>query len=151
LLQEPDLVFLIPAEHKMNDYFKRSIVYSFVSQLLTLLFIVVALSPLYFHSFHASGGREFLFTLLIVLVFKALNFVINWCSLKMRNQNIRWTIQGMRLLLNCATFFFVIQGELFLALMTTLLLIALFIYIFNLSRQQASVAWDILVDRKSVV
>src|SRR5699024_12564904 len=44
LLQEPDLVFLIPAEHKMNDYFKRAIVYSFVSQLLTLLFIVAALS-----------------------------------------------------------------------------------------------------------
>jgi len=147
LLQEPDLVFLIPAEHKMNDYFKRAIVYSFVSQLLTLLFIVAALSPLYFHSFPERGGREFLLTLLIVLVFKAWNLVINWCSLKLRNQNIRWTIQGVRVLLNCATFFFVIQGELFLALMTTLLLIALFIYIFNLSRQQASVAWDILVDK----
>src|SRR5699024_12337594 len=75
LLQEPDLVFLIPAEHKMNDYFKRAIVYSFVSQLLTLLFIVAALSPLYFHSFPERGGREFLLTLLIVLVFKAWNLV----------------------------------------------------------------------------
>lgn len=147
LLQEPDLVFLIPAEHKMNDYFKRAIVYSFISQLLTLLFIVAALSPLYFHSFPERGGREFLLTLLIVLVFKAWNLVINWCSLKMRNQNIRWTVLGMRLLLNCVTFLFIIQGELFLALMTTLLLITLFIYIFNLSRQQASVAWDILVDK----
>ena len=51
LLQEPDLVFLIPAEHKMNDYFRNTLIYSFVNQLLPILFVVAALSPLYFHSY----------------------------------------------------------------------------------------------------
>lgn len=147
LLQEPDLVFLIPAEHKMNDYFRNALVYSFVSQLLVLLFVVAALSPLYFHSFPNRGGSTYLSILLLILVFKAWNLITNWWLLKIRDQNIRWMDQVVRLLLNCATFFFLIRGEILLALITTVLLIGLFYYVFSQSRKQASIAWDILVEK----
>jgi len=147
LLQEPDLVFLIPAEHKMNDYFRNALVYSFVSQLLVLLFVVAALSPLYFHSFPNRGGSTYLSILLLILVFKAWNLITNWWLLKIRDQNIRWMDQVVRLLLNCATFFFLIRGEILLALITTVSLIGLFYYVFSQSRKQASIAWDILVEK----
>src|SRR5690625_1409060 len=141
LLQEADLVFLIPAEHKMNDYFRSALIYSFISQLLALLFVVAALSPLYFHSFPDRGGSAYLLTLLLILLFKAWNLITNWWLLKIRDQNIRWMDQAVRLLLNCATFFFIIRGEILLAIVTTLLLIGLFLYIFNISRKQSGIAW----------
>src|SRR5690625_4758716 len=147
LLQEPDLVFLIPAEHKMNDYFRNALVYSFVSQLLVLLFVVAALSPLYFHSYPDRGGGAYLLTFLIILIFKSWNLITNWWLLKIRDQNMRRMDQMVRLILNCATFFFIIRGEIFLAIITTLLLIGLFLYVFNISRKQASIAWDILVEK----
>lgn len=147
LLQEPDVVFLIPAEHKMNAYFRNALVYSFVSQLLVLLFVVAALSPLYFHSFPNRGGSTYLLILLLILVFKGWNLITNWWLLKIRDQNIRWMDQVVRLLLNCATFFFLIRGEILLALITTVLLIGLFYYVFSQSRKQASIAWDILVEK----
>lgn len=147
LLQEPDVVFLIPAEHKMNAYFRNALVYSFVSQLLVLLFVVAALSPLYFHSFPNRGGSTYLLILLLILVFKGWNLITNWWLLKIRDQNIRWMDQVVRLLLNCATFFFLIRGEILLALMTTVLLIGLLYYVFSQSRKQASIAWDILVEK----
>ena len=100
LLQEPDLVFLIPAEHKMNAYFRNALVYSFVSQLLVILFVVAALSPLYFHSFPNRGGSTYLLILLLILVFKAWNLITNWWLLKIRDQNMRWMDQVVRLVLN---------------------------------------------------
>src|SRR5690625_4225992 len=147
LLQEPDLVFLIPAEHKMNDYFRNALVYSFVSQLLTLLFVVAALSPLYFHSYPERGGGTYLLTFLLILIFKGWNLITNWWLLKIRDQNIRWIDQIVRLLLNCATFFFLIRGEVLLALVTTILLIGLFFYVFHISRNQTGIAWDILIEK----
>lgn len=147
LLQAPDLVFLIPAEHKMNDYFRNSLVYSFVSQLLTLLFVVAALSPLYFHAFPERGGSVYLLTFLLVLIFKGWNLITNWWLLKIRDQNIRWVDQIVRLLLNCATFFFIVRGEILFAFIMTVALIGLFLYVFNISRKQAGIAWDILVEK----
>src|SRR5699024_2408193 len=117
LLQEPDVVFLIPAEHKMNEYFRNALVYSFVSQLLVLLFVGAALSPLYFHSYPDRGGVTFLLTFLLILIFKAWNLMTNWWLLKIRDKTMRWSDQIVRLLLNCATFFFIIRGEILLAVM----------------------------------
>ena len=37
LLKEPDLVFLLPAEYQLDTYFKRSLYYSFIVQIYTVL------------------------------------------------------------------------------------------------------------------
>src|SRR5690625_4253462 len=73
LLKEPDLVFLIPAEHKMGRYFRNVLIFSFINQLLPTLFIVAAVSPLYFHSFSERGGMIYLLTFLVLLIFKGWN------------------------------------------------------------------------------
>src|SRR5699024_668786 len=42
LLKEPDLVFLIAAEHKMGAYFRDALIYSFVIQLYLIFFVMSA-------------------------------------------------------------------------------------------------------------
>lgn len=147
LLREADLVFLIPAEHKMNVYFRNALIYSYVNQLLPLLFVSAALSPLYFHAYPSRGGSIYLLTLMILFVFKAWNFIVNWWMLKVRDVGMRRIDQIVRLLLNCAIFFFIVRGEIFLAGVTTLLLIGIFLYDLKVSRSQAGIAWDILVEK----
>src|SRR5690625_642077 len=51
LLKEPDLVFLIAAESKMNAYFRNSLIYSFLIQLYVIFLIAAALGPLYLAAF----------------------------------------------------------------------------------------------------
>lgn len=147
LLREADLVFLIPAEHKMNIYFRNALIYSYVNQLLPLLFVSAALSPLYFHTYPNRGGSVYLLTLIILFVFKAWHLIVNWWMLKVRDIGVRRIDQVVRLLLNCAIFFFIVKGEILLSGITTLLLIGIFLYDLKVSRNEAGIAWDILVEK----
>lgn len=147
LLQEADLVFLIPAEHKMHVYFRNALIYSYVSQLLPLLFVSAAVSPLYFHAYPNRGGSIYFLTFILLLIFKVWHLIVNWWMLKVRDISIRHTDQTVRLLLNCAIFFFIVKGEMTWVAVTTILLIGVFLYDLKVSRNRAGVAWDILVEK----
>ena len=146
LLQEPDLVFLLPAEHKMHPYFRKTLFFSFGQQMLPTLFIVAALSPLYLQSFSDRGGKMYLLSFLVLLIFKGWNLIATWWMLKVRYQSIRRLDQMVRMLLNCTIFYFIISGELMYAGLTTILFVLLFFYDWHYSRKRAGIAWDILVE-----
>lgn len=147
LLLEADLVFLIPAEFKMKPYFRNALIFSFINQLLLTLFVIAAISPLYFHTYSSRGGMTFLLTFLILLIFKAWNLIASWWNLKQRNKNTRLFDHLIRFCLNSAIFFFIVEGRILFAVILTALLIILFIYNFKESQKQASLAWDILVEK----
>ncbi|GIO25694.1 ABC transporter permease [Ornithinibacillus bavariensis] len=147
LLKEPDLVFLIAAEHKMSAYFRNALIYSFVIQLYIVALVVAAFGPLYFASFPEREGRVYLFTILVVLIFKLWNLFANWWMLKIRDKNIRYTDQAARFVLNVAVFYFLISGEMVIAGITTILFVIIFLYDLGLSRKQAGLAWELLVEK----
>ncbi|GGA73548.1 ABC transporter permease [Ornithinibacillus halotolerans] len=147
LLKEPDVVFLIPAEHKMKAYFRNAIIYSFVLQLYIVAIVTAAFGPLYFASFEERTGRTYLLTILIVLIFKLWNLIANWWMLKVREQNIRYIDQVVRLVFNIAVFYFLISGEMLLAGITTIFFIIIFLYDFSVSRKQAGLHWELLLEK----
>lgn len=147
LLQEPDLVFLIPAEHKMTKYFRNVLIFSYAYSLFLTLFVAAAVSPLYFHSFPERLGSSYFLILMIILIFKVWNLIANWWMLKVREITVRRIDQLIRIILNSTVFFFIIQGEVILAGITTFLFIGIFLFDYSLSRQQAGLAWDVLVEK----
>ncbi|RDW18196.1 ABC transporter permease [Oceanobacillus arenosus] len=147
LLQEPDLVFIIVAEDKMNAYFRNSIIYSFVVQLYLILLLVAAFSPLYFAAFPERTGMGYLLILAIMLLFKVGNLIANWWMLKVRETRIRQIDLFARTVLNIAIFYFIIQGSLLFAGIITVLFVLLFLYDFSTSNKQAGIAWDLLVEK----
>src|SRR5690625_413319 len=146
LLLEPDLVFLLPAEHKMEPYFRKALLFSFGQQLLPTLFIIAALSPLYLQSFPDRGGKMYLLSFLVLLIFKGWNLTATWWMLKVRHQSIRRLDQMVRLLLNCTIFYFIISGKLMYAGLTTILFVLLFFYDWHYSSKRCGVAWDMRVE-----
>lgn len=147
LLKEPDLVFLIAAEHKMSAYFRDALIYSFVIQLYLILLVVAAFGPLYFATFSDRPGNVYLLTLAVVLVFKAWNLIANWWMLKVRDAGSRRMDQGVRVVLNSAVFYFLIEGNMFLAAVATVSFIVVFLYDLRLSRKQTGIAWELLVEK----
>ncbi|GGF15958.1 ABC transporter permease [Halobacillus andaensis] len=145
LLKEPDLVFLLPAEHQLKDYFKRCLGYSFVIQLYLIFLVVAALGPLYFESYPELGMSHYLYMLVGLLVVKALNMFANWWMLKERNPTIRLTDQAIRTLLTICLFFFFAENELLFVGIVTLILVVLVIYIFQYSSKKAGLVFDLLV------
>ncbi|WP_369693631.1 ABC transporter permease [Lentibacillus sp. CBA3610] len=147
LLKEPDLVFLIAAENKMWPYFRNGLVYSFVIQLYIILLAGAAFGPLYFESYPDRAGNVYLLTLLVVLIFKAGNLIANWWILKIREPGLRGIDQTVRVLLNLAVFYFIVQGEMVWAGVTTVLFTLVFLYDLNVSRKQPGIIWDLLVEK----
>ncbi|MEN2767711.1 ABC transporter permease [Ornithinibacillus xuwenensis] len=149
LLKEPDLVFLITAEHKMGAYFRNALIYSFVIQLYMVVIVFAAFGPLYFATFPDRTGGTYWLTLAVVLIFKLWNLMANWWMLKVRDNAIRYTDQVARVFLNIAVLYFLVSGEMLLAGITTIMFIIVFLYDLTLSRRQAGLAWELLVEKDS--
>ncbi|WP_010529875.1 ABC transporter permease [Lentibacillus jeotgali] len=147
LLKEPDLVFLIAAENRMGPYFRDALIYSFVIQLYIILLAGAAFGPLYFASYPDRAGSVYLLTLLIVLIFKFGNLIANWWMLKIREPGMRQVDQVVRVLLNVAVFYFIIEGEMLWAGVTTVLFTLVFLYDLNVSGKQPGIVWDLLVEK----
>lgn len=152
LLQEPDLVFLIVAEEKMATYFRNTLIYSFIVQLYLVFIVVAALGPLYFATFPERSGSIYLYTLIGLLVFKVWNLLANWWMLKVRDKTVRRSHLAIRFILSCMVFYFLVSGQVLFASIITVLFIAVFMYGYMLSKKQAGLAWELLVekDRRSM-
>ncbi|MCA0969663.1 ABC transporter permease [Halobacillus litoralis] len=145
LLKEPDLVFLLPAEYQLGDYFRRCLYYSYVVQLYLVFLVAAALGPLYFAGFPELGMSYYLMLIGIMLVVKLWNLLSNWWMLKERNPRIRGIDQVIKVFLNVSIFYFLAKGNWGYASVVTILLVVLVLYTFQLSRQKAGLAWDLLV------
>ncbi len=78
-IKEPDTVFLLPMESHMKPYFTASLRYSIVIQVITTVFLISLLYPLY----RARVGEvdTFLLILVGILLLKAWNIYSYWQSL----------------------------------------------------------------------
>lgn len=146
LLKEPDLVFLIAAEHKMHPYFRKALVYSFITQLYVLVLAAAALSPLYFAAYPQRSGTVFLMTLGMLILFKIGNLLANWWMLKIRDPRSRRTDLIVRTLLNIITFYFIIQLDTLFAGITTILFAIVFLYAHSLAKNRP-LNWDMLIKK----
>ncbi|MBP1968987.1 ABC-2 type transport system permease protein [Virgibacillus natechei] len=150
LLKEPDLVFLIAAENKMDAYFRNALIYSFVIQLYVILLVAAAFGPLYFAAFPDRAGNVYLLTIGVVLIFKVGNLIANWWMLKVRGPGVRQADLTIRTLLNMTVFYFIINGDMLLAGVTTVLFTFVFLYDLNISSKNPGVVWDLLVEKDQV-
>ncbi|MYL18385.1 ABC transporter permease [Halobacillus litoralis] len=147
LLKEPDLVFLLPAEYQLNDYFKRCLYYSYLVQLYLIFLVAAALGPLYLASFPTLGGSHYFMMIGVLLVVKAWNMLSNWWMLKERNGRTRLMDQGAKALLNGFIFFFLARGDWVFAGIVTVLLAGLVLYTYTLASRKAGLVWDLLVEK----
>ncbi|MEN1970258.1 ABC transporter permease [Lentibacillus sp. N15] len=147
LLREPDLVFLIAAEHKMGVYFRNALIYSFVIQLYLILLTGAVFGPLYFASFPERNGSTFLVTIVVLLIFKIWNLLANWWMLRVRDTGTRRIDLLARTVLNCAVFYLLIHDNMIPAAIATILFIIVFLYDQRISNKQAGLVWDVLVEK----
>lgn len=147
LLKEPDLVFLIVAETKMGAYFRNALIYSFVIQLYLILLFAAAFGPLYFATYPERAGNIYLLTLVLLLLFKVANLMANWWMLKVREPGIRNIDLLIRTILNGVTFYFIVNGDMLFAGITSILFVIVFLYDYYYSSKQSGMAWDLLVEK----
>lgn len=76
-MSDPDRIFLLPLETKLNGYFKKSILISFFIQVYLLLVGLAVLMPMY-ATVNDGQYKPFLLFLIVILTAKGLNLWIRW-------------------------------------------------------------------------
>lgn len=146
LLKEADLVFLLPAELKMKNYFAYTLIYSYVIQLYIVLVVLAVLAPLYFASYPNQTGRTYLLLAFLLVFLKGWNLMASWWLLKVRDKSTRVIDKGFRFLLQFFIFYFFINDLTTFATVLTVSLFILFYYSYLLSTKN-SLAWDQLIEK----
>lgn len=146
-LKEPDLVFLTPAEHQMDHYFRNSLIYSFILQLYQVLLVTAVLGPLYFHTYDDRSGRIYLLTILLLVVFKGWNLIIHWWAIYGQDPRYERFLLFIRMILNIFIFYFVLTLEIGYALFGTLLFFLLCILAYKNAKKEEKLPWVTLVEQ----
>ncbi|WP_347861230.1 ABC transporter permease [Salimicrobium sp. PL1-032A] len=145
MVKEPDLVFLLPAEYELKDYFRRCLYYSYTVQLYIIFLVAAALGPLYFAVYKEFGTSHYLQMVAAMLVIKALVLVSNWWMLQERSPRLRFFDQGVKWVLAVLLFYFAAVGAWVGTIVMLILLLGVFSYSWYVSKQKAALAWDLLL------
>lgn len=146
MLQRPDLMFLIVAEHQLYPYFRRTLIYSFFSQVYIVFLVAAILGPLYFHVFTNRSGKIYLLTIIALLIIKGWNLIMNWWTIKVQHTLFYRTHWLLRLFLNMSIFIYFIEGHMVLTTIATMLLIGLFLYTYGIQKRFTGLPWNELVN-----
>ncbi|WP_058308259.1 ABC transporter permease [Gracilibacillus massiliensis] len=146
LLKKADIVFLIPAEHLLQGYFIRTLIYSYVTQIYLFILAIAAIAPLYAAAFPNQETPAYGMLFIVLLIVKAWSLVANWWMLRVRDKNTRLIDKVVRYaLIVTLIYFFIGQERLFLAIITALLII-LFATNYLTASKQKALNWDLLIE-----
>lgn len=112
-LKEPDKVFLTVKETAMGRYFTLALIYNYVMQLYLVVFVIAAISPLYF-TFYERPVLMNLIILFVLLLIKAWHLLIQWRTLQIDNPKLVYGEFILRLILTFVLFYSFITLEYFL-------------------------------------
>src|SRR5690625_3188060 len=108
-LKEPDKVFLLVKEEKMQSYFRSAILYNYVVQLYIVFLTIAVITPLVTAAFPLKNIVDFLFLFAIILILKGWNLLNNWWMLSnVTNKNILFFDKVIRFFICSAFFYFFI-------------------------------------------
>ncbi|WP_462406287.1 ABC transporter permease [Gracilibacillus sp. Marseille-QA3620] len=143
--RDPDIVFLLPIETRLDSYVKRSYVFSFVMQLYVLLIIQAVLTPMYMQ---VMGGQalSFLSLLIVLLILKAVNLAGRWFVLYDREPYAPYVDTFVRFALNGVLVYLIVKGaNVLLILLVFAVLVGLCLYYVKSSRNTV-LQWERLIE-----
>ncbi|MFZ3589796.1 ABC transporter permease [Bacillus sp. DJP31] len=147
-LKEPDLVFLLPVEHKLALFFRNGIVYSFVLQSFLLLSTFIALVPMYVE-FTKSSVYRLLVVLFVLIILKLWNMALSWMMHYFIDRNSRVMDTVMRFVFNIVFIALFLKSAPFLLMLILLIIAVLWLVSFLVITKEKSVKWEILLQAET--
>ncbi|MBM7659919.1 ABC-2 type transport system permease protein [Bacillus mesophilus] len=147
-LKEPDLVFLLPVEHKMSEYFKKGIVYSFVIHSLTILVTFIVLVPM-LNQFTDNSLQKLLVLYFIMLVLKGWNLFLSWRMFHIFEQKSSWFDYLIRLAFTTVFLVLLLGGAPFIYMLILLVIGVIWAASYYTMTKGKSVKWELLIDAET--
>ncbi|KAA0547533.1 ABC transporter permease [Bacillus sp. BGMRC 2118] len=144
-LKEPDLVFLLPVEHKMSVFFQRGFFYSLIVHSLTLFIAFLPFIPMY-KRFTDSVGTDYIVILLILLVVKGWNLLLSQKMFYFIEDSARILDKIIRLVFTIS-FLVLLFGDAPFVYLLVLIIIALLwlIAFYVITKDKYMLKWEVLI------
>ena len=144
-LYEADLVFLLPAEGKLNGYFRKSLVYSFLLQVFITIVVLTILAPLYQHETNAGTGY-YVFVIAVLIILKGLNVIMKWLELHLpAHRSVVGYIIVRLLLTMLITYLLLIQAQWLYVTLAAVLIVGILFLLFLPLQKKYSIKWEKLL------
>jgi ABC-2 type transport system permease protein len=128
LLREPDQVYLLPLESKMNHYFSKALKWTFFSQILLSVVLYIVSIPL-LRAASSLTIKEIWLGVVVIVVLKALNVAIEFSYRYVGRGRYTFIDRLARIGLNIFVLYYFLQWELAISGIIALLIIAYYVII----------------------
>ncbi|RSL29514.1 ABC transporter permease [Salibacterium salarium] len=144
-LKEGDLVFLLPLEPKLKDYFRKSVLYSFIMQSLAMAIIFLLLGPLF--QDRVNDGSGYLYTVLFLLLAANLwNYASYWAEVRMQEETKRTLHAAARVVINAVlTSLLFIDAVIWFPAAVFLIMIFVYVFYYYPLLNQHLLKWELLL------
>lgn len=144
-LKEPDLVFLLPIEHKMNTYFRNGFIFSLISQGFILFIVYIAFLPMYARFMEGTVLKLFV-VFLIILILKAWNLFLVWGMYTTLNRKTRSVDYFFRITFNILLLVILFSGASFGILMFFVGIAIVWAFGIMVMTRDKSISWELLLE-----
>ncbi len=144
-LTEADKIFLLPLETELDDYFRKSIIFSLSLQSYLLLIILAVLMPLHV-KIHGADFKSFFILLVALILIKWFNILIRWNVQHFIERNVKLTDSIIRFSINVVLLYFIFSGaQLIFAAVPIAALILLYLY-YQKQAKDKGLKWEQLIE-----
>jgi len=144
-LTEADKIFLLPLETRLDDYFRKSIIFSLSLQSYLLLLLLAVLMPLHV-KIHGADFKSFFILLLALILIKWFNILIRWNVQYFIERNVKLTDSIIRFCINAVLLYFIFSGaQLIFAAVPIVALILLYLY-YQKQAKDKGLKWEQLIE-----
>lgn len=146
LLKEADIVFLLPMEYRLKEYFQKAFTYSFISQSFFVVVPLILFTPLFFKAADANG-RILLISLFLLLLVKFWNLRMSWRLGFYTEASAKWGDLLVRLALNMCVIFFIFSQQ-YVFVLILLVIMAGYDAYFSSAVKKKALKWEQLITRE---
>ncbi|KAA9031656.1 ABC transporter permease [Niallia endozanthoxylica] len=145
-MSEADRIFLLPLETKLNGYFRKSLLISFLGQIYLLVIGLAVFMPMYAAVNEGNFKRFFSFAV-IMLVVKWINLTTRWYVQYYRETTVHRTDSLIRFFVNIAFLYLLFSNAAFyFVLACVLILIGLCAY-YKKQTKEKGLKWEFLIEQ----
>ncbi|MBD8067715.1 ABC transporter permease [Bacillus sp. PS06] len=148
LLKDPDLVFLLPIEKKLGQYFQKAFIWSAIFQGYILLLIFAIITPLYLSATNQSFAHLAVIFLIVVLN-KVWNLTMSWNLHFLQDTISKFVDLLIRFFLNLALCYFLFShAPIYFTIAVIVIMLCLLMYFYK-ARTEKGLKWDMLIELES--
>ncbi|MFC0189818.1 ABC transporter permease [Fictibacillus aquaticus] len=151
LLKKADLVFLLPVESRMKNYFSHALKYSLAVQLFTTLLLFTLFWPLV-QAFIREDTMGYLWFAMFLLLSKAFNLYVSWEEQRLPYAKQRRGYMFLRAAVNAVYTFLLFQNASFVFLAALLaVMYVLKNFVFGVFKKMHGYQWEHLLQKEHVM